>query len=200
LLPRWRGAAPIQAAILHGDEETGVTIMKMDRGLDTGPILSQRSLKILPKESTEKLADRLSITGADLLIDTLPGYLDGNIVPVDQNQENVTYATMIKKEDGKLNFKKTAIELERQIRAFDPWPGCFIEVGSDRIKIIDAEVEKNLNINVAESGVFESFPIIGTTQGALKLKIVQPAGKKPMSGDIFLRGYRNWECDSINED
>ena len=135
LLPRWRGAAPIQAAIYNGDSETGVTIMKMDSGIDTGPILSQRSIEIYPGESAESLSERLSILGSGLLIETLKGYFDGAIIPHKQESGNATYAPMIKKEDGKLDFHKSAVELERQIRAYYPWPGSFIILDVDRIKM-----------------------------------------------------------------
>lgn len=200
LLPRWRGAAPIQAAIFHGDSETGVTIMKMDSGIDTGPILAQRSTKILPGESSENLSERLSLLGAELLIETLKGYLSGTIVPHEQESENATYATMIKKEDGKLDFHKSAIELERQIRAYYPWPGSYILIDTDRIKIINAETVDNLDIRAGEKSIHDSFPVIGTSKGALKLKIVQPEGKKQMNGDVFLRGYRKWKGNNFFEE
>ena len=200
LLPRWRGAAPIQAAIYHGDSETGVTIMKMDSGIDTGPILTQQSTKILPGESAESLSKRLSILGSVLLIETLKGYLDGAIFPHEQTSDNATYAPMIKKEDGKLDFHKSAVELERQIRAYYPWPGCFIKLDGDRIKIINAKPELSLNFKPGELGVYESFPVVGTSRGALLLQTVQPEGKKQMSGDVFLRGYRKWNTNKFIED
>ena len=200
LLPRWRGAAPIQAAIYHGDSETGVTIMKMDSGIDTGPILSQRSIEIYPGESAESLSERLSILGSGLLIETLNGYLEGAIIPHTQESENATYAPMIKKEDGKLDFHKSAVELERQIRAYYPWPGSFIKLDVDRIKIINAKPEMSLNYKPGEMGIYESFPVVGTTHGALLLQTVQPEGKKQMSGDVFLRGYRKWNINTFIED
>jgi methionyl-tRNA formyltransferase len=200
LLPRWRGAAPIQAAIFHGDLETGVTIMKMDSGIDTGPILTQRSIEILPGESAESLSDRLSILGAELLIKTIEDYEKGTIIPQNQESGNATYAPMIKKEDGKLGFHKSAIELERQIRAYHPWPGCFIKVDTDRIKIINAEPVMNLVFESGEMGIYDSYPVVGTSHGVLMLKVVQPEGKKQMSGDVFLRGYRKWITNTIIEE
>ena len=104
LLPRWRGAAPINAAILHGDEETGVTIMQMDVGLDTGPMLSQRSIRLTQEDTAGSVFERLSTLGADLLIETLPDYLSGKLTPTPQPEEGVTYAPMLKKEEGQLDF------------------------------------------------------------------------------------------------
>ena len=200
LLPKWRGAAPIQAAIYHGDEVTGVTIMKMDSGIDTGPIIAQKSLRILQNETAESLSKKLSKLGSELLIDTLPGYLNGKLVSIAQNSITESYAPMIKKEDGKLDLKRTAKELVQQIRAYLPWPGCYIEIGSDRLKIIEAETVNGLKIDCCELEIYEKFPIIGTSNGGLLLRTVQPAGKRPMSGDLFLRGFRDWKTQKITED
>ena len=135
LLPRWRGAAPINAAILHGDEETGVTIMKMDAGLDTGPILSQRAVRIAPDETAGSLFAKLSGLGAELLLDTLAGYLAGEIIPRPQPEEDVTYALMLKKEEGRLEFSQPAEVLERKVRAFDPWPGTYFDWEGTILKV-----------------------------------------------------------------
>ena len=118
LLPRWRGAAPIQACLIHGDNELGVTIMKMDPGIDTGPILSQRATQLMPAETAGSLTDRLARMGADLLIETLPDYLEGRISPQQQDGSLATYAPMLKKEDGELDFNMPAAALERRVRAF----------------------------------------------------------------------------------
>src|SRR5215211_7077253 len=117
LLPRWRGAAPINAAILHGDEETGVTIMQMDVGLDTGPMLSQRSIPLMPEDTAGSVFEKLSTLGADLLLETLPDYLSGKLTPTPQPEEGVTYAPMLKKEEGQLDFTHEVNELERRVRA-----------------------------------------------------------------------------------
>ena len=126
LLPRWRGAAPIQAAILAGDRETGITIMKMDPGVDTGPILSQRSLPIAPDDTGGSLFEKMAPLGAELLIETLPRYLSGELSPQPQPEEGATYAPMLKKEDGLLDFNRPAIELERRVRAMNPGPEHFL--------------------------------------------------------------------------
>src|SRR5215212_467856 len=127
LLPRWRGAAPINAAILHGDEETGVTIMQMDVGLDTGPMLSQSAIPLTRDDTAGSVFEKLSTLGADLLLETLPEYISGKLKPVPQPAEGVTYAPMLKKDEGQLDFDQNAHALERRVRAFNPWPGAFVE-------------------------------------------------------------------------
>ena len=191
LLPRWRGAAPINAAILHGDEETGVTIMKMDVGLDTGPMLSQRSVRLAPEDTAGSAFEKLSTLGAELLIETLPYYLSGRLVPVPQPEEGVTYAPMLKKEEGELDFTHDVHELERRVRAFNPWPGAFMAFDGSTLKIHRARVEAG-NASPGGKLVFQSLPGVGASGGILILEEVQPAGKKPMSGKSFLTGARNW--------
>jgi methionyl-tRNA formyltransferase len=195
LLPRWRGAAPIQAAILHGDEFTGVTIMKMDRGIDTGPLLRQQELPIQPDETAGSLSPKLSQMGADLLIETLPRYFDGDLLPQPQQGEH-TYAPMLKKRDGQLDFTKSAEQLERQIRAYNPWPGSFMNWENGQIKVHQARVVK-ISAGQAEGQpgqriVSGEHPAILTSDGILVLEVLQPAGKKPMPGPVFLHGAREW--------
>ena len=191
LLPRWRGAAPINAAILHGDEETGITIMKMDAGLDTGPILSQRSVRIGPDETAGSLFEPLSQLGADLLLDTLPAYLAGELEPRPQPEEGVTYAPMLKKEEGSLDFSRPAEELERKVRAFNPWPGTFFNWDGGRLKIHRASISPGKK-RKGERLIHNGLPTVGTSDGLLVLEEVQPAGKKAMPGKAFLAGARNW--------
>jgi methionyl-tRNA formyltransferase len=191
LLPRWRGAAPINAAILHGDEETGVTIMKMDVGLDTGPILSQRSIRLTRDDTAGSVFETLSHLGADLLIETLPGYLAGKIQPVPQPDEGATYAPMLKKEEGKLDFTRPAKELERRVRAFNPWPGAFMDFDKTLLKVHRAHVEAG-EAEARQRLIYQDQPAVGTGGGLLILDEVQPAGKKPMSGKSFLAGSRHW--------
>ncbi|HKI52957.1 MAG TPA: methionyl-tRNA formyltransferase [Anaerolineales bacterium] len=191
LLPRWRGAAPINAAILHGDEETGVTIMQMDVGLDTGPMLAKRSIRIKPDDTAGSVFQTLSTLGADLLIETLPDYLSGKITPTPQPDEGATYAPMLKKEDGKLDFTQDVNDLERRVRAFNPWPGTFMDVDGVNLKIHQAHVEQG-NASAGERLVEQNQPAVGARGGILVLDEVQPAGKKSMSGKSFLSGARNW--------
>jgi methionyl-tRNA formyltransferase len=191
LLPRWRGAAPINAAILHGDGETGVTIMKMDVGLDTGPILTQKSIRLKRDDTAGSVFETLSHLGADLLIETLPDYLSGKIEPVSQPEQGVTYASTLKKEEGRLDFTRPAEELERRVRAFNPWPGAFMEFDSMILKIHRAHVDEG-EARAGQRLVYRDQPAVGAEGGLLLLDEVQPAGKKPMSGKSFLAGARHW--------
>jgi len=192
LLPRWRGAAPIQAAILHGDERTGVTIMKMDAGMDTGPILVQQAEDILPDDTAGSLAERLAVRGADLLVKTLPGYLRGEILPKPQQDNLATRAPLIHKEDGLLDFKQPAVVLARQVRAFQPWPGSFFPWMDGMLKVQQAHPGGDLGKEPGQKLVVGGFPAVACASGSLVLDVVQPPGKKPMPGDIFLRGARQW--------
>jgi methionyl-tRNA formyltransferase len=192
LLPRWRGAAPINAAILAGDKETGVTIMKMDPGLDTGPMLSQRSLKLGADDTAGSVFEAMSTLGADLLIETLPDYLSGKLAPVPQPEEGVTYAPMIKKEEGRLDFTRPADELARKVRAFNPWPGAYFEWAGGPLKVHRAHAEAG-HAPAAKTLIHQGQPAVGSGDGLLLLDELQPAGKKPMSGKAFLAGARGWE-------
>ena len=188
LLPRWRGAAPIQAAIHAGDSDTGVTIMKMDTGLDTGPILSQRRIAIHSSDTGGKLSERLADQGAELLLETIPGYISGELHPHKQDENKATFAPMLKKSDGRLDFKRPAFELERQIRAFDPWPSSYIEWGNKRVRIHKADALSDSNLEPGVVGKIEDTPAIGANPGTLLLHIVQPAGRNKMPGEDFIRG------------
>lgn len=193
LLPRWRGAAPINAAILHGDSQTGVTIMRMDPGVDTGPILSQHAEPILPDDTATDLSVRLASLGSDLLLETLPGYLHGEIQPQPQDETLATYAPMLKKEDGALDFTQTAVELERRVRALQPWPGAYMEWAGGLLKIQRATKEYASPVLApGQRLVYRGQPAVQTAQGILLLEVVQPASKNPMPGKVFLQGARNW--------
>jgi len=193
LLPRWRGAAPINAAILNGDDVTGATIMRMDAGIDTGPILSQRSELIRPNDTTAILSRRLAEIGARLLIETLPGYLNGEIHPYPQDDTRATYAPMLRKDDGALDFEQTASALERRVRAFQPWPGAYMEWSGNMLKVMSAKVVETADrMFPGERLVYNGFPAVHTAMGLLVLEEVQPAGKKSMSGKAFLQGAKLW--------
>ena len=191
LLPRWRGAAPINAAILHGDDETGVTIMQMDVGLDTGPMLAKRSIRIKPDDTAGSVFQVLSTLGADLLINTLPDHLSGDLQSEPQPDEGATYAPMLKKEDGRLDFTADVHELERRIRAFNPWPGTFMDFDGATMKVHRAHIETG-NASAGQRLVVQNQPAVGARGGILVLDEVQPAGKKSMSGRSFLAGGRSW--------
>lgn len=192
LLPRWRGAAPIQAAILHGDEQSGITIMKMDQGVDTGAVLAQRAIAIQCNDTAETLGERLALLGAEMLLETLPTYLSGELWPQAQPENGVTYATLLKKEDGQLDFTKPAGDLARQVRAFNPWPGAFTYWQDNLLKIHVAHARPDLAAPPGATSIVQGMPALGTIQGVLVLDEIQPAGKKPMPGKVFLAGARGW--------
>jgi methionyl-tRNA formyltransferase len=189
LLPRWRGAAPIQAAILAGDKETGITIMKMDSGVDTGPMLSQSSIPIAPDNTADSIFKKMSTLGAELLLETLPDYLNGSLHPRQQPEVGVTYAPMLKKEDGRLDFTRSAEELARRVRAFNPWPGAFFEWRGGVMKVHAAHASDGRAMPGTHL-IQQKMPAIATGDGVLVLDIVQPAGKKPMPGKAFLAGTK----------
>jgi methionyl-tRNA formyltransferase len=192
LLPRGRGAAPIQAAILVGDQETGITIMKMGPGVDTGSMLSQRAIPISPEDTAGTLFEKLGPIGAKLLLETLPRYLSGELRPHPQPTEGVTYAPMLKKEDGRLDFTQPAAALERRVRAFNPWPGTWFEWNGAPVKVLHARVSTDRSPGVGQRLIIEENPAIGTGTGMLILEEIQPAGKKSMPGKAFLSGARGW--------
>jgi len=187
LLPRWRGAAPIQAAIRAGDSQTGITIMQMDAGLDTGPILTQRAIAIAPDETGQSLHDKLALLGAELLIDTLPGYLNGTIQPQPQDDSQATYAPMIKKEEGLIDWTQDAAAIERLIRAFTPWPGTYTLWNGQTLKILAAQAGSGSaqpgQVTEGDRGI-----AIGTGAGLLYPQQVQLAGRSAVSIEDFVRG------------
>ena len=193
LLPRWRGAAPIQAAIAAGDTHSGVSIMKMDAGVDNGPILAQQAIPILPSDNAETLSARLAELGSHLLIRTIPGYVQGEVIPQPQDESLATRAPMLKKEDGLLDFNQPADLLERKIRAFDPWPGAYFVWQDNLLKIHRAHTWIQTGSVPAKREIIDGLPALGTSQGWLVLDEVQPAGKRIMSGDVFLNGARGWK-------
>jgi len=192
LLPRWRGAAPIQAAIAAGDLETGITIMKMDVGLDTGDILAQRRTPIRADDTGESLSERLAAIGAYLLVDTLPSFLSGTLVPQPQDGARATKAPSLKKEDGRLDPSLPADALERQVRAHVPWPGAYTMWGNTRLKVNRAHVAMVGNAAAGSRIVLDNQPALAASSGVLVLDEVQPEGRKRMSGRDFLLGARGW--------
>jgi len=194
LLPRWRGAAPIHAAILAGDAQTGVTIMKMDVGLDTGDILAARAAPIAAQDTAATLFASLAQLGADLLMETLPSYFAGNLASQPQENALSTYAPMLKKEDGLLDFSKPAVELERRVRAMNPAPGAWMMWKNAPMKVLRAAVaDGGDSARAAQRLTVQENPAIQCGEGILILQEIQPAGKKPMSGKSFLAGARDWQ-------
>ncbi len=188
LLPRWRGAAPIQRAILEGDSETGVTLMKMDEGLDTGDILLKCPLSIPQKMKATELLDALCDLSSKALLETLPLYLEGKLQPTPQPKDGITYAAKLEKQEGLLDWNLTATVLERKIRALNPWPGTWFTIGEDRIKVLDAEIVPLIN-HETPGKILDNHLTVACGENALRLLYVQKIGKSPLPADEFLRGY-----------
>jgi len=192
LLPRWRGASPINAAIQHGDSHSGVTIMKMSPGLDDGPILAQESTEILQEETAGSLSDRLAELGGNLLRVTIPLYINGKITPQIQDSSSATYAPQLKKSDGELKFEQNAETLARTVRAFSPWPGTYTYWKEARLIIHQAQAISVTSPGVGVFTVYNGCPAIGTGAGILVLNQLQLSGKKKVTGPAFLNGNPNW--------
>lgn len=195
LLPKYRGAACLQAAILNGDKETGLTIMKMEAGLDTGPILKQFLIPLNGKESIEELHDQAALLGGQIIVPVLKDYLDGKLIPQTQDDSLSSYVKTIKKEDGRLDFQKSAVELERQIRAFNPWPGSFALTEDDKMLKIGAVAQEIFPItNHLPGELFTDNQslMLATKDGALQIQSLQLAGGKMMTAKEFITGHQNF--------
>jgi methionyl-tRNA formyltransferase len=192
LLPRHRGAAPIPAALIAGDAETGVTVMRMDAGLDTGPALTRRAVPIRPDDTTVTLSQRLAALGAEVLLDSLPAYLAGQIKPEPQDAARATYAPQLKKSDGHLDFTQPAEELERRVRAYTPWPGAFAHWLGQPLRILTARVTRDARGAPGAVSASPEGPVVACGAGSLCLAEVQPPGKRPMAGADFARGARDF--------
>ena len=183
LLPRWRGAAPIQASIMAGDPETGITIMQMEAGLDTGPMLLSQSVPITAETTTANLHDTLATIGANLILDALKSPAK----PRPQTESEATYAPKLSREDGRIDWSKPAELIDRQIRAFDPWPGTFTTIGSGPLKILAAQPADGSG---APGTVLTSNLTVACGRHAIKLTKVQLPGGGALNADAFLRGHK----------
>jgi len=192
LLPKYRGAAPIQRAIAEGEPETGVTIMKMDAGLDTGPVLATRRTPILSTDDSQTLHDRLAQLGADLLLETIPEYLAGRIAPQPQPAEGASYAAKIKKDDGRIDWRLSARQIWNRLRAFTPWPGVFsfLEVPPklQMLKIWKAEVMETNGQQGTVLSADKTGLVVGCGQGALRILELQREGGRRLTAEQFLAG------------
>lgn len=194
LLPAYRGAAPIQWCVINGEEKTGVTIMQMAKGMDTGDILLQKEVVLDEKETGGSLFDRLMETGAELIVEVLPKIEAGELTPVVQKEELATYAGKITKDMGNIDFAKSAVTIERLIRGLNPWPSAFTHYKGKILKIWEADVvSERANAENPVPGTViamdkESFTL-ATGEGALRIRSLQPEGKKRMSCAEFMRGY-----------
>ncbi|MEW5717361.1 MAG: methionyl-tRNA formyltransferase [Chloroflexota bacterium] len=193
LLPRHRGAAPTMAAILAGDAETGITLMQMDEGLDTGPILAQRALPIAADDTTGTLTPKLANLAAELMLETLPRILAGEITPQPQDHARATMFTQIKKEEGLIDWTRPAVEIARRVRAFNPWPSAFTFWNGAQLKILRAEASPR-KTDAAPGRVIQSGKEIAVTtgDGVLILREIQLAGKRAMKIEEFVRGQREF--------
>jgi methionyl-tRNA formyltransferase len=197
LLPRHRGASPVTAAILQGDEKTGVTIMLLDAGMDTGPILNQREVPISDEDTTGSLGDKLSQVGAQLLIETLPLWIEGRIKPRPQDDGAASYSKMIKKEDGEVDWRLSAQELWRRVRAFDTWPGCYARWRDKRLKLVKVLPLYGEKSDEPGQVIALSLPApvtvgVQTGDGVLGLMRIQLEGKRELSAEEFVRGQRDF--------
>ena len=196
LLPRYRGASPVAAAILGGDEFTGVSIMLMDRGLDTGPVLAQAQIPVLPQDTTGSLTAKLSRIGAQLVLDVLPRWRKGELIPQPQDESRATSSGRLSKEDGEIDWHRSAASIWRRVRAFQPWPGCYTLWQGRQLKILEAvplpgagtaEVGRVIVLNQGEV-VFG----VTTGDGTLGVLRLQMEGRRAMSAAEFLRGQRQF--------
>jgi methionyl-tRNA formyltransferase len=193
LLPRWRGAAPIQRTLLAGDTVTGITIMQMEEGLDTGPIMMQRAVSITPGITAAGLSAELAVVGAQLILAALDGIADGTLVPQPQPQDGVTYARKIEREDGRLDWRQTAASLERQVRALDPWPGVYFESpgrrdGGERIRVLAAIALPGVS-GSAPGTVLDDNLSVACGEGVFRPLRLQRPGRAPLDAAAFLRGF-----------
>jgi len=202
LLPRWRGAAPISAAILHGDSETGITLMQTDKGLDTGPILAQVRCAIQPDDTRETLTRRLAQLGADLLIETLPRWLSDEITPQPQPQEGITFSKRLAKGDGRIDWLEPAVHIEHSVRAYTPWPGAFSFYRGRSLKILRAQALPDWR-GTELPGEVIALPggrvAVVAGRGALVLSEIQLAGRRATSPDAFCRGYRDFVGSKLGQ-
>ena len=190
LLPKYRGAAPIQWAIACGETVTGVTTMKIDSGLDTGDILLQKEIPIDPKDTSETLAPRMATTGAELMNSTLHGLRAGTLHPIPQDNTKASLAPILKKEDGEIDFRRSAEEICNRLRGFQPWPGAYTNFRGKNLQVSDAKPLQRA-LSEAEVVVEADRVIVGCGKGtALELIEVQPEGKKRMAVRDFVHGYR----------
>jgi methionyl-tRNA formyltransferase len=187
LLPRWRGAAPIQRAILAGDRESGITIMQMDAGLDTGPILLRRAIEIGARETGASLHGRLAPLGAASIVEALAGLAAERLQPTPQPVEGATYAAKLTREEERLDWREPAALLDRRVRALSPRPGAWCEITGERVKILEAEVVDGRG---SPGRLLDERLTVACGEGALRLLKLQRAGKAALPAEDFLRGFR----------
>ena len=186
LLPRWRGAAPIQRALLAGDRETGITIFQLEPALDSGPILAMERVGIGPASTAEGLHDALAELAARMALPAVDALAAGRARPRPQPEQGVTYAAKLDKAEGRLDWQQPAAALERQLRALNPWPGCWTELQGQRLRVLAGEVASG---HGAPGEVLDERLTVACGEGALRLTRLQRAGGRPLAGEEFLRGF-----------
>lgn len=196
LLPKYRGASCVNAPILNGDKESGVTIMKMDAKLDTGPILAQNKIQLAPDETAGSLYEKLSNLGANFLLSTLKDYISGKIEPKTQDDNTSSYVKELCKKDGEIDWNKSALEIERLVRGMNPWPGAHAQIQNEKLKIKNIKIleikNETLKINKYKPGeffVYDKKLAVQCGKDSLIIKTIQPGGRKQISGEDFLKGY-----------
>lgn len=198
LLPSYRGAAPINWAIIRGDQETGITVMQMDEGMDTGDILMQDSIPIGPDDTAGTLTEKLSALGAKMIATALPLFASGSLKPRTQDHAQASVAPLLKKEDGLIDWTLPSRELHNRVRGFTPWPGAFTFLDKGLVKILKTQIApgkgKPGTITVEGGNLF-----VGTGESLLRIITIQPAGKKPMDASEFLRGHRGIEGKTFDK-
>jgi methionyl-tRNA formyltransferase len=194
LLPLHRGPTPVAGAIMAGDTETGVSVMRLDPGMDSGPLLAQVRVSLPPDARADRLTDELFALGANLLVEVLPLYAAGHITPREQDHSQATVTRLLKKEDGIVDWSLPALVIERMPRAYAPWPGAFTSWQGQGLRLLDTAVEADW-VGSAVPGTLVGQgagggPLVAAGSGALELRTVQPAGKRPMPGAAWLHGLR----------
>ncbi len=190
LLPKHRGAAPINWSLINGDTKTGITMIKMDKGIDTGPILARQTLEIAPSDNAETLGEKLSYAAAEMLPDFLNAFVNNKITQKPQDNRYASYSPMLKKKDGLLDWSQSAELLHNRIRGLYPWPVAYTYLNEKQLRLIASEAVKGQAPpgEIVEAG--KETLIVGTGAGLLSIKEIQPAGKKPMHIRSFLQGHR----------
>ena len=191
LLPQYRGASPIQTAIMNGNTETGVTIMKMDEGLDTGPILSQKKLLIGSDETYPEVEAKLAQLGAKVLLDAIPKYLNGTLKPQPQDETKATACKQLTRDDGRIDWHRSASDIYNQYRGLTPWPGVWTIWQNKRLKLLRLKPAE-ISLPPGQAKTDNGRCLIGAGQGALEALDLQLEGKKPMTAEIFLLGHKEF--------
>lgn len=202
LLPKYRGAAPIHWAVINGEQETGISTMVMDKGLDTGDILLQKKIRISMEDTAGKIHDSLALLGAQAIIETLEKLQAGKITPRKQDEQSATYAKMIDKEVEKIDWSSPAENVFNQVRGLNPWPGAYTTLKGERLKVWKTETIEKYTISVPGK-ILDLLPgkgiIVGTPKGTLIITELQPPGRKKMSAGAFLTGYNLEKGDILGE-